>query len=154
MKKTIKRAVVLVVVLLASFGAFTGVALAANYITWNGTEDFTSLMNNLQTIGGKAIDLKGKNEEQANEIADLKADKDTQESTIAALNTDKAAKEKEIADLQSSIAKKDEEIQQLKDRGPEHVASKKELEQAEIDMEKANEKSEEVLDSILGVRDK
>ena len=62
MKKQIKRFALSTVVVLALFGAFTGVALAANYISWSGSGDYFQLIENLDLISQRGHEMKSDNE--------------------------------------------------------------------------------------------
>ena len=62
MKKQIKRVALSKVVVLALFGAFTGVALSANYISWTGSCDYFQLIENLDLISQRGHEMKADNE--------------------------------------------------------------------------------------------
>lgn len=148
MKKNIKQLIATVTVGLALVGAGGLTAFAAGYVTWGGTEDFESLMSNLQTIGGKATGLKDQNEKQANEIAGLKADNKNKDNQLLEKDGQISDKDNQISDKNNQIKALEQDIEDLQERVDGGMTTQDQLKQAEIDMKNAKEKSEEVLESI------
>ena len=124
MKKTIKKVVVSMVVLLALFGAFTGVALAANYITWNGSADFEQTLINLNLISERGRELTADNENITREL----------EQT-----------QNRLLDKDNQINALEKEIEALEKRVDGNKTTQDQLKQAEKDMRDVKKKSEEVL---------
>ena len=127
MKKTIKRVVVSMVVLLALFGAFTGVALAADYITWNGSNDFQQTLANLNLISDRGRELKANNENINRELEQTR---------------------NQLLDKDNQINALEQEIEALEKRVEGNEATQDQLKQAEKDMRDVKKKSEEVLEEF------
>ena len=124
MRKTIKRVVVSMVVMFALFGAFTGVALATNFITWNGTQDFQQTLANLNLISERGRELKTSNENINRELEQTR---------------------NQLLDKDNQINALEQEIEALEKRVDGNEATQDQLKQAEKDMRDVKKKSEEVL---------
>jgi len=96
MKKTIKRIALTITILLALFGATTGIALASGYIQWGGSQDFQQTLINLNLISERGRELKANNENINRELEQTRnqlLDKDNQ---INALEQEIEALEKRV----------------------------------------------------------
>src|SRR5699024_8593913 len=81
MKKTIKRIALTITILLALIGATGTIAFAANYITWNGSQDFQQTLANLNLISERGRELTADNENINRELEQTRnqlLDKDNQ----------------------------------------------------------------------------
>src|SRR5699024_7131824 len=124
MKKTIKRIALTITILLALIGATGTVALATNFITWNGTQDFQQTLVNLNLISERGRELTADNENINREIEQTRnqlLDKDNQINTL------------------------EQEIEALEKRLDGSKTTQDQLRQAEKDMKNVREKSEQVL---------
>src|SRR5699024_5093108 len=95
-KKTIKRIALTITVLFALIGATGTIAFAANYITWNGSQDFQQTLANLNLISERGRELKASNENINRELEQTRnqlLDKDNQ---INALEQEIEALEKRV----------------------------------------------------------
>ena len=119
MKKTIKRIALTITILLALIGATGTVALAANFITWNGTQDFQQTLANLNLISERGRELTADNENINRELEQMN---------------------NKLLDKDNQINALEQEIEALKKNDKSD-----QLEQAEKDMKEVREKSEEVL---------
>ena len=124
MKKTIKRIALTLTILLALFGATTGIALAANYITWNGTQDFQQTLINLNLISERGRELKANNEN---------------------INRELEQTQNQLLDKDNQINALEQEIEALEKRVDGNKTTQDQLKQAEKDMRDVKKKSEEVL---------
>ena len=124
MKKTMKRIAVTGTVLLALFGAGTGIAFASGYITWGGTQDFEQTLINLNLISEHGRELKAGNEN---------------------INRELEQKHNELLDKDNQIDSLNQQIEALEKRVEGGQTSQDQLQQAEKDMKNVREKTEEVL---------
>ena len=124
MKKTIKRIALTITILLALFGATTGIALAANYIQWGGTADFEQTLVNLNLISERGRELATDNENIARELEQTR---------------------NQLLDKDNQINALEQEIEALEKRVDGNKTSQDQLQQAEKDMRDVKKKSEEVL---------
>ena len=127
MKKTIKRIALTLTILLALFGATTGIALAANYITWNGTQDFQQTLDNLNLISERGQELQSDNENITREL----------EQT-----------QNRLLDKDNQINALEQEIEALEKRVDGNKTTQDQLKQAEKDMRDVKKKSKEVLNEF------
>ncbi len=124
MKKTMKRVAVTGTVLLALFGAGTGIAFASGYITWGGTPDFEQTLINLNLISERGRELVTDNEN---------------------INRELEQKHNELLDKDNQINALEQEIEALEKRVDGNKTIQDQLKQAEKDMRDVKNKSEEVL---------
>lgn len=124
MKKQIKRVALSMVVVLALFGAFTGVALAANYISWTGSGDYFQLIENLDLISQRGHEMKSDNEN---------------------INRELEQTNNRLLDKENEINALEQEIEALEKRAEGNKTTQDQLKQAEKDMKEAKKKSDEVL---------
>ena len=124
MKKIIKRLLLTLTILLALFGATTGIALAANYITWNGSNDFQQTLINLNLISERGRELKTNNENINRELEQTR---------------------NQLLDKDNQINALEQEIEALEKRVDGNETTQDQLKQAEKDMRDVKKKSEEVL---------
>ena len=124
MKKTIKRIALTLTVLLALFGAGTGVALASGYITWGGSNDFQQTLINLNLISERGRELKSNNENINRELEQTK---------------------NKVLDKENEIDSLNQQIEALEKRVDGNKTTQDQLKQAEKDMRDVKKKSEEVL---------
>ena len=127
MKKTIKRIALTLTILLALFGATTGIALAANYITWNGSADFEQTLVNLNLISERGRELKSDNENINRELEQTR---------------------NQLLDKDNQINALEQEIEALEKRVDGNKTTQDQLKQAEKDMRDVKKKSEEVLNEF------
>ena len=127
MKKTIKRIALTITILLALFGATTGIALASGYITWNGTQDYQETLINLNLISERGRELKSERDELGNSNEQLQNVIKDKDNKIDSLEQDIEALEKRINDGQTT---------------------QDQLKQAEKDMRDVKNKSEQVLNEF------
>ena len=124
MKKAIKRIALTITILLALIGATGTVALAANYITWNGSQDFQQTLANLNLISERGRELTADNENINRELEQTR---------------------NQLFDKDNQINALEQEIEALEKRVDGNETTQDQLEQAEKDMKGVREKSEEVL---------
>ena len=124
MKKTMKRVAVTGTVLLALFGAGTGIAFASGYITWGGTQDFEQTLINLNLISERGQEMKSNNEN---------------------INRDLEQKNNQLLDKDNQIDSLNQQIEALEKRIESGQTTQDQLQQAEKDMRDVKQKSEEVL---------
>ena len=124
MKKTIKRTALTITILLALIGATGTVAFAANFITWNGTQDFQQTLVNLNLISDRGRELTADNENIARELEQTK---------------------NKVLDKENEIDALEQEIEALEKRVDGNKTTQYQLKQAEKDMRDVKQKSEEVL---------
>ena len=127
MKKTMKRIAVTGTVLLALFGAGTGIALASGYITWGGTQDFEQTLINLNLIGERGQELKTANENIGRELEQ---------------------KHNELLDKDNQIDSLEQEIEALEKRIEGSKTTQDQLKQAEKDFKHVREETESVLEGM------
>ena len=124
MKKTIKRIALTITILLALIGATWTIAFAANYITWNGSQDFQQTLVNLNLISERGRELTADNEN---------------------INRELEQKHNQLLDKDNQINALEQEIENLEKRVDGNKTTQDQLKQAEKDMRDVKKKSEEVL---------
>ena len=124
MKKTIKRIALTIAILFALIGATGTVAFAANYITWNGSQDFQQTLINLNLISERGRELKANNEN---------------------INRELEQTHNQLLDKDNQINALEQEIEALEKRVDGNKTTQDQLKQAEKDMRDVKKKSEEVL---------
>ena len=124
MKKTIKRIALTITILLALFGATTGIALASGYIQWGGSQDFQQTLINLNLISERGRELKANNENINRELEQTR---------------------NQLLDKDNQINALEQEIEALEKRVEGNKTTQDQLKQAEKDMRDVKKKSEEVL---------
>ena len=127
MKKTIKRIALTITILLALIGATGTIAFAANYITWNGSEDFQQTLANLNLISERGRELTADNENIARELEQAG---------------------NRLLDKDNQINALEQEIEALEKRVDGNKTTQDQLKQAEKDMRDVKKKSEEVLNEF------
>ena len=124
MKKAIKRIALTITILLALIGATGTIAFAANYITWNGSQDFQQTLANLNLISERGRELKANNENINRELEQTR---------------------NQLLDKDNQINALEQEIEALEKRLDGSKTTQDQLRQAEKDMKNVREKSEQVL---------
>lgn len=127
MKKQMKRLLVTVTILLALFGAGTGIAFASGYITWGGTEDFEQTLINLNLISERGREMKTDNEKVSRELEQAS---------------------NRLKDKDNEIIALEQEIEALEKRIEGNMTTQDQLKQAEKDMKNVRDKSDEVLNEF------
>src|SRR5699024_4831080 len=123
MKKTIKRIALTITILLALIGATGTVALAANYITWNGTQDFQQTLVKLNLISERGRELKVNN---------------------GNINRELEQRRNQLLDKDNKINAPETEIEALEKRVDGNKTTQEQLKQTEKDMRDVKNKSEQV----------
>src|SRR5690625_1000862 len=124
MKQPIKLIALTITILLALFGATTGIALASGYIQWGGSQDFQQTLINLNLISERGRELKANNEGINRELEQVR---------------------NQLLDKDNKINSLEQEIEALEKRDEGNKTTQDQLKQAEIDMKEVNKKSEQVL---------
>src|SRR5699024_10147362 len=124
MKKAIKRIALTITILLALIGATGTVAFAANYITWNGSQDFQQTLANLNLISERGRELKSNNDNINRELEQTR---------------------NQLLDKDNQINALEQEIEALEKRVGGKETTQDHFKQAEKDMRDVKNKSEQVL---------
>lgn len=146
MKKKALTTIVAFILALTLFA--TGAYAGAQYILWNGTDDYHSTIENLnlieQGIGRKDTEIRELNAELSGAQTELEG----VNREIEQMSNQLLDKDNKINSLEQDKAALEKRIQELEKRIADGQTTRGQLEQAEKDMKGVRERSDEVLNEF------